>query len=331
MGSLKGSLSFEKEPHHRDVSFSSYLNPSDDAFLRKLVETSKIPSSTIALRKENVHIGKKKEGDGEIGVFNADKYFNGGIDEENIDHQHAKNQQSNLSSPKEKIQNRTPSVRSQSSWNSQRALLQSGRKNSIRNKNGKWNQGKSLLSTLSCSCSCGDKNSVDIDEHKCESFPKRNFREEVELDQMKKSLINPRTEKMQTKKIEDSRLGSKTEDFTFPIVNPDPGNSERKQVFQDEEDEKKIKPSKVLDSPVLAKEKECSSLEIRLDLFTLDINPRPEEIDNGPNSNGIFEGFESESSSDLFEIESFSTTNNTLSPLKPALNVSSCATRARLT
>ncbi|PNX82290.1 protein phytochrome kinase substrate 1-like, partial [Trifolium pratense] len=105
----------------RDASFSSYL-------------TNKEPFHLT--RKEPFHLGVKKEEDGEIGVFDAEKYFNGveidtpiprvsTIDANKI--KYLKDQQQNRNY---KVQYGTSSVGSESSVNSQSAFLQSALKTS---------------------------------------------------------------------------------------------------------------------------------------------------------------------------------------------------------
>lgn len=153
----------------RGGSFSSYLNNKEvkDPFADSI-------HPFISNRKEPLHLGVKKEEDGEIGVFDAEKYFNGveietprlaTLDANKL--KYLKDQQENR---KCKVQYGTPSVGSESSLNSQSALLQPALKNSTSSnsrKNQVHNQvhRKSLLATLGCKCSCYDKNSVDVSDH----------------------------------------------------------------------------------------------------------------------------------------------------------------------
>ncbi|KAG2404830.1 Protein PHYTOCHROME KINASE SUBSTRATE 1 [Vigna angularis] len=151
--------------HLRDASFSSYLNNKEEIL-------SESGHGFASNRKETLHHGVKKEDDGEIGVFGAEKYFNG----ENMEspqrvanndankNQPQKDEQIALVTRKNKVQYGTPSVRSESSLNSQSALLQSGVRNSSKNMKNKLRR-KSFLASLGCKCYCSDSNSVDISDH----------------------------------------------------------------------------------------------------------------------------------------------------------------------
>ncbi|KAL5553818.1 hypothetical protein UlMin_041219 [Ulmus minor] len=131
---------------------------------------------TTRLEKKNHHSSiKKEEEDEEIGVFGAEKYFNGAIDDETSSRVstisssnnflHKKDDEQVLThnqvSAKIDQQLGTPSVRSESSRNSRSILLQSGRRNSSRGKTSKI-QGRKLLASLGCKCF--HRNSVQVKE-----------------------------------------------------------------------------------------------------------------------------------------------------------------------
>ncbi|KAJ8441333.1 hypothetical protein Cgig2_024845 [Carnegiea gigantea] len=130
----------------RDVSFSSYLNSSEEAYIRTLVQSSQ----SHRISEPNHDSRRKKPDDGEIDVFGAEKYFNEGIEEKNSrganprsrkhqhQHQHQRQRQHRHQdqhqhqlkdhTPHSRLkaqQPRTPSSHSESSWNSQTALLRS--------------------------------------------------------------------------------------------------------------------------------------------------------------------------------------------------------------
>ena len=134
--------------HLRDASFSSYLNNKEEI----LTESG---HGYVSSRKDP--LGVKKEDDGEIGVFEAEKYFNGEeigspprvADNDANKHRPQKDEQTALVTRKYKVQNGTPSVRSESSLNSQSALLQSAVRNSSRNMKSKLHR-KSFLAGLGC-------------------------------------------------------------------------------------------------------------------------------------------------------------------------------------
>ena len=170
---LSQTLPFEKNnSSHRDASFSTFLGGSEENYVRKVSESSRDLSPKITNQDEHHYSGTKKEEDGEIGVFGAEKYFNGGIDVDSpritkIDAKKfecVKDGGVNLEPIKPVIHQGSPSVRSGSNWNSQSALLQSVMRNPPRAKPSKVN-GKSFLSGLAgCKCYCSDKDSVDIEE-----------------------------------------------------------------------------------------------------------------------------------------------------------------------
>ncbi|KAK4788541.1 hypothetical protein SAY86_019860 [Trapa natans] len=160
---------------HREVSFSSYLNPAEEALIHKLVQ----PGSGLSFNSE--HVGEHffdfgiKDEEGEIGVFEAEKYFNGEIDP---DHESPKMvaPSKNLIrfdepeeeeviepiKPRSRLRTRAaPSLRSESSLNSQSALLQNITTGIPSRKRG---SRRSLLSAIAtgCRCSCSDKGSVDV-------------------------------------------------------------------------------------------------------------------------------------------------------------------------
>lgn len=164
-------LSSDTDNHLRDASFSSYLNSSEKTIISKLAEN---PNSLFLGRRKVV------EGEGEIGVFRAEKYFNDLVVEENprvpnhvrIETEFQKNAPIDISHSKLKIQPRTtPSAYSESSWNSQSGLLQSVKRNPSQRK-GKKRNGKNFISSLGCSCHCNGENSVKEMERKWKEMEK---------------------------------------------------------------------------------------------------------------------------------------------------------------
>lgn len=139
------TLQSENNSYHlRDASFSSYLNST-------------------------------KAEDGEIDVFEAEKYFNGAIDEQRsklFEEIKPEYTQLNL----QRVRFGTPNIgsESESSWNSGGHLLQRSSKNNNgyyihdihplppTNRANKNSQIKNFISTLGCNCYCNGKNSVDI-------------------------------------------------------------------------------------------------------------------------------------------------------------------------
>ncbi|KAF4402608.1 hypothetical protein CsatB_019797 [Cannabis sativa] len=156
-------------------------------------------------------LGRRKEDDEEIGVFGAEKYFNGVINEDassrississvrsyDINHHHKNNgdhrqihqRVPDIEQIQSKIHPSTPSVRSESSWNSRSMLLQNSEKklNSSRSKSSKMNRMK-FLASLGCSCS--DKDSVDTKDAGEISFNNNNNHPSYENAIRKPNLVS---------------------------------------------------------------------------------------------------------------------------------------------
>ncbi|KAI6676829.1 hypothetical protein NL676_037625 [Syzygium grande] len=307
----------------RDASFSSYLNNTEESFIHKLAQTS-----GQSLNFKNFHQEEHlyKEEDGEIGVFGAEKYFNGGIDEEEESpripkmgsgqsqshSQHGKKEdpQPHVTTQlvKPKFQSATPSVRSESSWNSQSGLLQSILRNPSQRRTSKTNNGKSFLASLGCKCSCSGKSSVDVDDRVGEISFSTNATSSALQAKPRKNMpiLDPwMIEEMQKKENLFTPSSLKQEPGNLPVI---------KTHFQEEEEMKPKKSLEVFGSPVFDKRKNLLTLEKRLTMLTCDGTsaiPRKEEFSEvSASSNGVGVGAynsmdcESDASSDLFEIES---------------------------
>ncbi|XP_071690848.1 protein PHYTOCHROME KINASE SUBSTRATE 2-like [Rutidosis leptorrhynchoides] len=222
---------------------------------------------------------KKNVEDDEIGIFGAEKYFKGVIDEElirtsKVVHNRSNQPQEPCPPPKPK----TPSsVRSESSWNSRRGLLISNNNND----RGKKTSVKSLLTSLGFNCN--DKASVEINDKKVHvKEPMKQPVKGGDLVQTTKALSSKRVdEDVQAKKFEVDEMN-----FTFPVL-----NSSMMEVEQDR--------------------KKSFSLERKLNMLKWDgVTPKAENIDLSRNGGQNDTG--SDASSDLFEIESFSTNENNM-------------------
>lgn len=311
--------------NNRDVSFSSYLSKTEEVFVQKLAGSN------------------KNQEDGEIGVFSAEKYFKGGIDEDsprltNIIprkyHQPKKDEdpvKPNLVHPPIS----TPSIHSESSWNSQTALLQnvdqrkttiSPRKSSNKNiKHGiktttsSSSKNFSFLAGLCCKyCSCYDKDSIDVDdEHVGEiSFKKSPvngtnlFQVQVQPKPIIKSTsLDDLDHHHQTSLSgSGSQIGIKKENyFSFPTSNSS-SVSGKLQIQKEGEVLKPRKSLEVFGSPVHDKRSKSFRIERRLSMLSWDTIPAQKmdeiEYSNISGGGGIHNDNESDASSDLFEIES---------------------------
>lgn len=250
----------------RDVSFSSYLDSSEETYIHSLVESS-----------QNLHFRKNKAEEGEIDVFSADKYFNG-EDELNTTtrsgrkhhHHHHQYGKHHIKDVVIVNQPRTPSNHSESSsWHSQSALLRRGQRilpprGSIGSRKV---EGKRLF--FPC-CSCSDKNSVDV-EVEVEGEPVMNHyqgKKDVNLETSDPFFFPPLSEI--TKKV---HLGN-----------------------EEEEDERRRKSLEVFGCGELD---DHGIVERRLHMLSWDAIGVPTSV---PPSES-YKDTESDASSDLFEIE----------------------------
>ncbi|KAL8227544.1 hypothetical protein R6Q57_015128 [Mikania cordata] len=268
-----------------DASFSSYLNDNNKTMVLKLTHPSHINS-------------KKKLEDGEIGIFGAEKYFKGVMDDQlsrttphSIKHHPKDLQEADEEPSKPKTGSVTPSVRSEASWNSRSGLLANdgSRTSHHSSKREKTNAVKSLL--ISLGCNCNDNKSVKITENK------------ILVKEHAKPPVKASGGFIDENKKEDC--------FSFPVMNTRP--MIRNEVPQeDESDIVHVKTRRnslePFGSPVLEKGKKSFSLERKLTMLNWDgVTPRAENIDINIGDNN---DAGSDASSDLFEIESFSTNGN---------------------
>lgn len=304
-----------------DASFSSYLNGSEE---------------TIVLNLESSKDLSKKADDGEIDIFSAEKYFNEGVDEENIEPQNKHKIDEpvvNIVPLQQETRPLTPSIHSESSWNSRSALLQKVSRNHHHQptptKPNNQSYGKKFLARIGCNCYCKDKNSVEVDDQLAKkSFYRGKYHGKSKENPIKTRILSQSSDSSTTganhqdlhfKKIDELGIELKTDErFVVPVFDPKGGNPGVKIQLQKEEEEPR-KSLEVFGFPITEKERSKFSLEKKIGMLTWDaIVPKAEEIDIiniGASSNGTYEDdyAESDASSDLFEIESFPS-NNTANP-----------------
>ncbi|KFK33472.1 hypothetical protein AALP_AA5G017900 [Arabis alpina] len=271
----KTSFDFTKSNNsHSLSSSSSYLSSKEETLFttNKLMEPSKTLTISINPKEEKLvdetKMVKKAQQDPEIGVFGAEKYFNGDMD--------SSDQSSSvlsLTNPEverfvvvdSKKSTGTPSVRSESSWNSQSVLLQNKLVNSCNSslEEKKNNSGqvqkvssnkKSFLANFGCKCACSDENSVDVDENisvkRC-SDP--NIARKIE-NQMSSS-VKLNTELIKIQKQEELAQRKSVEVFGSPVnvekkrIALNPWESRREK--EEEEDTKSDSSSDLFEIPSL--------------------------------------------------------------------------------
>ncbi|KAG8366340.1 hypothetical protein BUALT_Bualt17G0069700 [Buddleja alternifolia] len=306
----------------RDASFASYLDGTEETFVLKRLNPS---ISTFSTPYDHIFHGRNQTVDREIDVFNAEKYFNEGLNHipkvanKNLSGHHLKKDETlEIFAIKEQPQVATPSIRSESSSNSRSMLL---KKHQPRKTNK-----KSFLASLGFNCSCNDKNSLEVDD--CTDGGKSK-----EADKTRNDFVTKPESDYNCVKFDEPELRIKSSGrFSFPVFNSRPGNRNQavprpgnvnqavprpgngnqtvskpgnvNQAVQPQNEERKS----VFGSPIRENTKKNSlSLDKNLTMFTWD------EIKIPSISSECHNDTDSDASSDLFEIESFSTGNHFLS------------------
>lgn len=288
--------------NNRDPSFSSFLDGAEETFVFKLGATNTSEHSII--RKN------KTDDDREIDVFDAQKYFNEGLNPspqvgttKNSSIQHL-----NKDDPIEifAIKDRTPiaalSVRSESSWNSRSSLLHTTINPRNHHQPRKGNR-KSFLATIGCNCSCADKYSVDIDDDKSSKSTRSRQGDKITSDH---NLVRKSQSDYTCVRFDEAELRVNSEGhFSFPVFNS--RNHPAKTELKQEEDE-------FFSSAIKNNGENCLSLEEKLTIMNWDAIAPPGLSDDinikiPSISSEMHNDSDSDASSDLFEIESFSKGN----------------------
>ncbi|KAK9116748.1 hypothetical protein Sjap_015695 [Stephania japonica] len=311
-------------PHlDSDSSFPSYLH-------EKETFASKDPQGQLG-------IGSEKINKSEISIFAAEKYYNGGSDDgkkaesakNHMRKHHSKQLEGKayIRNAKPKIRPGTPSTASSaSSWNSHKTLLPNPLKEKPRSIGNALNC-KRLFAMFSCKCSCSDENFVEVDEtvtskttlSNCERNVGYggNFTSTVTTEaqafasQDQISTIGTKQTDIQTEKHDTPAFELPKEDcFTFPVVSSGIDSlTIEKPVFQEEEG-KDRKSLEVFGSPLSDDDgARALSLERRVAMLTLSFTKSMKGIAATSVNNSISgdeeDDLESDTSSDLFEIENF--------------------------
>ncbi|KAL4574211.1 hypothetical protein LXL04_021037 [Taraxacum kok-saghyz] len=292
--SFETNLTLQTQNSFRDASFSSYLNKAEENMIRKL--TNQASDSA----KDHKHPLRKKSEDEEIGVFGAEKYFTEEIEDgDNKNGRrflHTTNLGSMMYQKTETIEelNRcisakqttddlnmhTPSVRSNVSCNSRSGLLP--RMMQAPGKSQKGSKSKLFLARFGCNCI--DKKSTQINEKKFIQA---------------KGISNKKTDLLSSKLAEKN---TRNDYFSFPVLNSNEHSPNWSSNSKSGNLAGKIQGDKNVGRFSLGKKLTL------LNDWDVEI---PTEDEMYIPSNGMYnDDVDSDSSSDLFEIESFSTTGN---------------------
>ncbi|KAL2542986.1 Protein PHYTOCHROME KINASE SUBSTRATE 1 [Abeliophyllum distichum] len=315
--SISLNLPSENRNNFRDVSFSSYLHADEEAFVLKLAEESRSRlGSPMSITNGHVNHGRNDTEDREIDVFSAEKYFNERTNDSpkiaNKDvsnHQQKRDYLLDIIPTKEK---QTPSIRSETSWTSRSALLHRSSRNQKPRRTIKVHV-KSFLTRIGCNCSCNDKNSVEIHDYMSDNYSNKNINSGFVTCKEKQAIetYDINVDKSQSsswfqkdwhcKGFDELVVGLKTDDdFSFPVFNSETRNQPVKMKLQEEEDKTKRESLEVFAFPLLESGKNS--------LLNWDaITPRMKETEISASSNY---DTDSDSSSNLFEIENLSHNSN---------------------
>lgn len=245
----------------REASFSSYLDGAEATFVLKLGAAT--TPGLISTPHDHILRRKNTTDDTEIDVFDAQKYFNDGLNRTPKDE---------ILAIKEHAPTAPPSIHSESTCNSKSALLHTNQKPPT-----KANK-KSFLATIGCNCSCADNYSTDIDETSSikSTTTAKSRRGSHHLVRIDSKIGEP-----------EVRVNSQGH-FTFPVFNPKKDEAAKRSPFM----EKKL-PMMSWDAIAPS----SASEDIRIPSI----------------SSEMHNDSDSDSSSDLFEIESLSRGNPFLS------------------
>ncbi|KAI3817396.1 hypothetical protein L1987_11186 [Smallanthus sonchifolius] len=224
--SFEANLTLQTRNSLRDVSFSSYLNQAEENMVRKLTND------------HHYHMkSKSEEDDEEIGVFGAEKYFKGEIEEggNNNDHrfidstsdtarkmhqQDDKSEEFDQSFPAklrgDETSMHTPSVRSNASCNSRSGLLPRAKQSpgKIENESKTKTKTKTLLARFGCNCL--NKKSTQINEKRFLHA------KEMSKPHLKISDFDQKNGQFSSKLAETK---TRKNHFTFPVLNSNDLNS----------------------------------------------------------------------------------------------------------
>ncbi|XP_057514292.1 protein PHYTOCHROME KINASE SUBSTRATE 3-like [Actinidia eriantha] len=277
----------------RVASFSAYLNSTDENFVLKL--TGGIPDPTGVFSPEETPrplttFGRgKKEEEGEIGVFGADKYFNMKIDYETPDKaKHYRGVVDPLYHETPKVRFGTASVSSEGSWNSQTALFPNPRRNPVRIKERKGIR-KTIFTGFGCNGPCFDKKSVYFDKH-------------VDHDTIHMRDVG--RESFRFVNHPPIVHGGK-EHFAFPVLGKE-NLVVRKRLEEHKIEEQPRYSIEVFGSNTNSKKSDiATNLERKLSMLTWDAIPKSQTLPSnlGSSTSGPCDDNQSDASSDLFEIE----------------------------
>lgn len=330
------------------AAFSSKYSTDGDSCVLKLAKLVQHPPPAITSSQTTpfpVCLGRNKSEEGEISVFGAERYFNMKLESGSLrtivdsranKHGLKKDNRNDLHYRRPKSRPGTPNISSEASWNRQTTLLQSALRKPSQYMDKKVNENI-LFSGFICSWSCSDKKSIDIQKNNIEHEVKqgKEVRKKAIQFDLNPVILDRRSNRFQPRfQVKDELHGTSfersdiEEDVSLPISScrvqnlTDRSQLEVKKIIREE-------PRMSLDvfgSHMIQKDDIAMSLERKLSMLTWDAIPKVQDFSTSSFTGGVHEDLGSDSSSDLFEIESLSSTVKPLFTRQASDGMSSCMT-----
>lgn len=311
-----------------EVSFSCYLK-TEENFVQKLTGSAHYPNHSITSGPEFPSSRSfrriKVDREAEIGVFDAEKYYNMKLDEgpKIIGTAASDHAQVDLLRPNIKSRPGTPSASSEASWNSQAALLRTYQRNLSQGKKQTKLHGKgffSVLGVLGCiNGSCSDEKSVGVNQNveleglvQGKDYRKERIQTSARTLDGRKQLQQPifKVDKYEFYKPSFEKMNidsNKDEFFSIPIAKSGIQNlAVQKTLAKKIEEEESRKSLDVFGSHTLKKEFIEMNLRRKLSMLSWDAIPNAPSLPASSARGQVYEDVESDASSDLFEIENIS-------------------------
>ncbi|KAJ4824220.1 hypothetical protein Tsubulata_013081 [Turnera subulata] len=331
-----------------EASFSSYVTREEENFVVKLTESVPLPNPvTISTPGTSLPIGleRTKPEEGEINVFDAERYFNMRLDDGSpkiIDtinfrkygHENENQVRPPRTRPKSSLG--TPSVSSEASYNSQTAFLPgSNMRDSSQSRHHQKVNERWFFSGFACKGSCTDKKSVYIDHNVAHrgvvhgKHASSVVRSPMALEgrRQPQARIQARDE-FHSPSFEKRSIGSKRSEYmVLPTVNSGVQNlvvkrEEQKKIMQDQPRHS----LEVFGSHMIKSEDIAQNLERKLSVLTWDAIPKSPTLPATSAGKQMYEDIESDASSDLFEIDNISTSTQPMFIKKISDGISGCMT-----
>ncbi|XWS48033.1 hypothetical protein CRYUN_Cryun13aG0037300 [Craigia yunnanensis] len=301
-----------------EVSFSSYLSTAEEIFVHKLAESAiQHPHPAIA-PSGGIHaparLERNKTEEGEISVFGAEKYFKMKLDDDSprLDDEYSNKRSLKIENQIDLHQMTpsrwpaTPSASSEASWNSQKVLLRSFMRSENKQKKV---DGRSFFSNLSCSGSCSDGKSVNVNQNVEHGrvHGKEYRKEHIQINHRPINMERrklPRAKfqmkgEFDNQSFDQMSVGSNREVyFGPPVLKPGLQNMAVNTQLDDPRKSLELFASTAMKKGDIAK-----NLERKLSMLTWDAIPNAPTLSSISRSSQVGDDVESDTSSDLFEID----------------------------